>query len=86
MDSKTKKELAEIEKDIFTIQPIAQNHTIGLIDLGAFDWVAHQAWVGIGLGERDFWGHGFGTDAMQVLLRYVFMELNLKLVNLTVFE
>ena len=24
-----------------------------------------DAFVGIGIGERDFWGKGYGTDAMK---------------------
>ncbi len=42
--------------------------------------------MGIGIGERDYWGRGYGTDAMQVLLRYAFDELNLHRVSLGVFE
>jgi RimJ/RimL family protein N-acetyltransferase len=42
--------------------------------------------VGIGLGEREFWGKGYGTDAMRIILRYAFTELNLHRVTLNVFE
>ena len=34
--------------------------------------------VAIALGERKFWGKGYGTDAMRVMLRYAFNELNLQ--------
>ncbi|HXQ36514.1 MAG TPA: GNAT family protein, partial [Anaerolineales bacterium] len=36
--------------------------------------------------ERDFWGRGYGTDVMKVILRYAFMEINLRRVTLSVFE
>jgi len=42
--------------------------------------------VGLGIGERDFWGRGYGTDVMKLILRYAFMEINLRRVTLTVFE
>jgi RimJ/RimL family protein N-acetyltransferase len=82
------KEWHEKEKDIyfFTIRTLADDRAIGMIDLAGFDWAARHAWVGIGLGEREFWGQGYGTDAMRVLLRYAFQELNLNRVNLNVFE
>ncbi|MCK4899416.1 MAG: GNAT family N-acetyltransferase, partial [Anaerolineales bacterium] len=32
------------------------------------------------------WGKGFGTDAVSVILRYAFHELNLHRVSLGVFE
>ena len=42
--------------------------------------------MGIGIGEREFWGKGYGTDAMDLILRYAFVELNLRRVSLNVFE
>ena len=42
--------------------------------------------VAIALGERNYWNKGFGTDAMRVMLRYAFQELNLRRVGLIVFE
>jgi RimJ/RimL family protein N-acetyltransferase len=85
---KMMKEWIEKEKDIyfFIIRTLADDQPIGLVDLSGFNWSARSAWVGIGLGERDFWGKGYGTDAMQVILRYAFEELNLNRVNLDVFE
>ena len=44
------------------------------------------ALVGLGIGETEYWGRGYGTDAMNVLLRYAFTEINLRRVTLTVFE
>jgi RimJ/RimL family protein N-acetyltransferase len=38
--------------------------------------------VGIAIGERDFWGRGYGTEAMQLVLGYAFLELNLRRVSL----
>ena len=50
------------------------------------DWGSRDAFAGIGIGEREFWGKGYGSDAIQLLLRYAFTELNLQRVSLTVFE
>ena len=41
-----------------------------------------DAWVGIGIGERDFWSKGYGTDMMKVCLRYAFLELGMQRVAL----
>lgn len=70
----------------FSIRTVAEDLIIGSIDLAGIDWTAHSAWVGIGIGEREYWSRGFGTEAMQLVLRFAFEELNLKRVNLTVFE
>jgi RimJ/RimL family protein N-acetyltransferase len=45
-----------------------------------------EAFVGIGIGDRDIWGKGYGTDAMKVILRFAFQELNLRRVALDTFE
>ena len=70
----------------FIIQRLEDNRKIGLIDLSGFNWVVGNAWVGIGIGERELWGNGYGTDAMRIVLRYGFTQLNLKRVSLTVFD
>ncbi len=70
----------------FAIRTIEDDRLIGDIGLGGINWPAGSAWVGIGLGERADWGKGYGSDAMQVLLRYAFEQLNLRRVNLNVFE
>lgn len=46
--------------------------------------MAH-GWVSIGIGEADCWGQGYGSDAMRVMQRYAFTELNLQRLTLSVF-
>jgi len=70
----------------FAIHSLAEDKLIGMIDLSGFDWPGRNAWVGVGLGEREYWGKGYSTDTMNVLLRFAFHELNLHRVNLNVFE
>lgn len=65
----------------FSIRSLADDRLIG--DIGLFvQWAEGNAWVGIAIGERDFWGKGFGTDAMRLALQYAFNELNLRRVSL----
>lgn len=70
----------------FIIRTLADDRPVGEIGLGDINWNFGDAFVGIGLGERSDWGKGYGTDAMRVILRYAFMELNLHRVSLNVFE
>ena len=83
------KELVEEQKydELFLlIRTLQEERNIGLIGLNGIRWVHGDAWVGIGLGDRDWWGKGYGTDAMQILQRYAFEELNLHRLSLTVFD
>jgi RimJ/RimL family protein N-acetyltransferase len=45
-----------------------------------------DVFVAVGIGERENWGKGYGTDAMSILLKYAFNELGLERVSLTVSE
>jgi RimJ/RimL family protein N-acetyltransferase len=70
----------------FAIRTIEGDKTVGTIGFNDFNWTCGTAWVGIGIGDVDYRGKGYGTDAMKVMLRYAFEELNLHRVNLSVFE
>jgi len=45
-----------------------------------------HAELGIMIGEKEYWGRGFGTDTMLTLLRFAFEQMNLHKVTLGVFE
>jgi RimJ/RimL family protein N-acetyltransferase len=71
----------------FTIRALDDNRLLGDINLDVInDWSSRDAFVGLGIGERQNWGKGYGTDAMKVMLRFAFTEVNLRRVTLTVFE
>ncbi len=70
---------------LFMAHTAGDEKLIGFVELGGFDWAARTAWVGIGIGEADYWGKGYGTEMMNLVLRYAFQGLNLNRVNLNVF-
>jgi RimJ/RimL family protein N-acetyltransferase len=78
----------EAEKDAFwfSIRALEDDRLLGDIDLAVINWGSRDAFVGLGIGERDFWGKGYGTEAMKLVLHYAFLELNLRRVTLNVFE
>jgi len=55
---------------------------IGNIGLIGLDWKNRRTEIGIMIGEKDAWSKGYGTDAILVLLRYLFGELNLNRISL----
>ena len=42
--------------------------------------------AGITIGDRNYWGKGYGRDALTVLLEYCFDTLNMHRVSTTTFE
>jgi len=82
-----KKEKAESFTEIeFMICPLEAEKPIGFVGLDGIAWHHRTSWVGIGIGERDHWGKGYGTEAMQIISRYAFEELGLYRLNLNVFS
>jgi RimJ/RimL family protein N-acetyltransferase len=59
---------------------------IGFVDLVVDYWSHREGWIGIGIGERTDWSKGYGSDAMRLIVRYAFAELNLRRVSLSVFD
>jgi RimJ/RimL family protein N-acetyltransferase len=82
------KELDErsINQHWFSIRKLDDDTLLGDIDLFVDTWASRDAFVGLGIGEREFWGKGYGTDLLNIILRYAFTEVNLKRVTLNVFE
>jgi len=75
-----------VENYYFSIRTLAEDRLIGEIGFEVADWPGRDAFVGLGIGESEYWSKGYGTDVMNVILRYAFTEINLKRVTLTVFE
>jgi RimJ/RimL family protein N-acetyltransferase len=70
----------------FSIRTLAEDKLIGGLDLDVVNWPGRDAFVGLGIGETEYWSKGYGTDIMNVLLRFAFTEINLRRVTLSVFE
>jgi len=55
----------------------ADGRCIGGCTLFHFDRTAGVCELGIGIGDREYLGHGYGHNAVRVLLRYAFRIHNL---------
>lgn len=70
----------------FSIRTLADDVLIGNCGLFNLDRKNRSAEFGIVIGEKDYWGRGYGTDAIRPLLRFAFDELNLHRVELRVYD
>jgi RimJ/RimL family protein N-acetyltransferase len=69
---------------IFAIEAEDGTH-IGNIGLHNVEEENRKAMLGIAIGEKAYWGQGYGTDAIRAMLGWAFGYLNLKRVYLTVY-
>jgi len=61
----------------FAIISKHNNKHIGNIKIGPIDKNHNFADVGIIIGEKSFWGKGFATEAIKLVVDYAFNKLNL---------
>ena len=80
-----KEKANEYREFSFLIRTLAEDKMIGFTDLWVM-WNHQTAWLSIGIGEAEYRGKGYGTDAMRLTLAYAFRELNLYRISLTVFS
>ena len=71
---------------LFAIRRIENNQLIGSVSLNEPEWRNRSSIFGIAIGDRDYWGKGYGTDATKIIIRYGFLELNLNRIELLVYS
>jgi RimJ/RimL family protein N-acetyltransferase len=59
---------------------------VGTCAFSQLDGENGSALYHITIGEKDAWGHGYGTEATQLMLDHAFGTLGLHRIALTVFE
>src|SRR6202008_445968 len=69
----------------FVIYERATLRPIGTTGLGQINYMHRTAEFGIGIGEADCWGKGYGTEATRLVLDYAFNALGLHNVFLRVY-
>ena len=65
----------------FSVRTLDGDRHIGSFSLWV-DVIHSEAWIGIGIGDRESWGKGYGTDMLKLCLQYTFTELCLERVTL----
>jgi len=79
------RKLEDADSELFAIVTLDGTH-IGNIELFDFHRIPRAAELGVVIGEKAYWGQGYGSDAIRTLLRFGFEELNLHRVQLVVDE
>ncbi len=80
-------ETRQRERDsiVFAILARPEGNLIGNCGLQRIDLKNRCAQFGIFIGDKSYWGRGFGTDATRTLLHFGFEQLGLHRVELEVY-
>ena len=68
----------------FRIRTLQDDELIGFVALHSIEWNNQAGMLSMGIGGSAYWNKGYGTDALRLILRYAFTELNLYRVGLEV--
>ena len=75
---------ADITATVWAIETKYHLH-IGDIDIHSVDPYYKSGKITILVGDKDYWGQGYGTDAMMTLLNHAFTDMRLLNIDLRVF-
>ncbi len=87
-----KKKYEEAEKDKagnrfhFAIRAKLDDRLVGFVRLEHIEWNNGGGALTLGLGDPNDWGRGYGREALALILRYAFAELNLYRLSATAVE
>lgn len=79
-------ELADSSQKGFLICDLKTEQPIGKVEVTGMMQRDQRGSLTIILGEKEFWGEGYGTEAMILFLNYCFRILNLRRIALEVYE
>ena len=70
----------------FAIEDKKTGKYIGGCGVNEVDWKNSKAVVGIFIGDVAYHSKGYGTDAMQVIVRFIFEQMNINKIKLEVYS
>jgi RimJ/RimL family protein N-acetyltransferase len=82
----TWKQRQERKAFIFAIETKTENKLIGGTSLFKINWTSRSTEVGIAIYNPEYWGKGYGQEAMNLILGFAFRNLNLNRVELYPFD
>lgn len=69
----------------FAIEDLESNNYIGGCGTNSLDRKNSVATIGLWIG-KEYHGHGFGSDTLRVLCKFLFEEMNIHKIKLNYFE
>jgi ribosomal-protein-alanine N-acetyltransferase len=67
---------------IFAGEPLT---LIGRLGIFGIDWDKEQGELGIVIGDKQYWGHGYGRDAVSTVIHHLFTTSSLERIYLYTF-
>ena len=67
-----------LKKEIsFEVWHKSDKKAIGFGEVADIDWYDQKGWLGLIIGEPEYWGQKIGEEVTRLMVKYAFNELNL---------
>lgn len=76
-EAKWIEKLGSDDKDIVLGIETKEGRLIGSMGIHRINWTDRVCMTGAIIGDKNYWGKGYGTDAKMILLDYAFNTLNM---------
>ena len=80
------KYLNDCTQQTFIIELKEEETPIGTVGLTDIDYKNQRADLTIIIGEKDYWGRELGEEALNLLVKFAFNEMNLRKIKALVFS
>jgi len=70
----------------FAIWSIEEKRQVGYVGIHAIDWANRNAWIGLTIGDKAWWGQGVAGEVATLIFDYAFGELGLHKITTGVFS
>ncbi|MEG0238103.1 MAG: GNAT family protein [Clostridium sp.] len=70
----------------FAIEELENGKVIGGCSINESSIKNRNCVIGIMIGDKNYWGKGYGFDALSILIKFIFEECNMEKIKLSVFE
>jgi len=89
--------IVTVEGEKEFLSSLSKGHHYGIIDLSTeqlignlglmdINHIHRTAEIGIFIGDKDYWGKGYGSEALSLLIDYAYQTLNLHNIMLRVYS
>ena len=70
----------------FVIEKVDDDRFIGTVAVHDIDWLSNTGTIGIAIHKPENWNKGYGTEALQLLVKFCWTSLNMRRLELSVHE
>jgi RimJ/RimL family protein N-acetyltransferase len=75
-----------VDDHVYGIVDLETDALVGNVGLTGIDQLHRTCSIGVFIGNKAYWGQGYGPEAMRLLLGYTFDYLNMHSVRLSLFD